>query len=286
MTGNVKRTVRWASACWLVLAAGLTGCEGRRLVLNREYLDRGLIIVLPGIDGRAPHNEAACLALRGGGPDMAVELYDWTAPLGALYNQCAVDRNHEAATRLARRIQAYTRDHPRGRVFLAGHSGGTALAVWAAEALPEGQEVDGLVLLASSLSPSYDLSGALSKSRHGIVSFYSPRDSILLGFGTSTFGTMDRQYTEAAGRVGFRRPGSADRPELYAKLVQIEWEEQAAEAGNDGGHFSCLAGRFIEAYVVPFLGSEAWGRSLVADRGRRARPASSQREVALATVRQ
>jgi pimeloyl-ACP methyl ester carboxylesterase len=216
MNVSVGRTARRLAAYWIVLAAALAGCQGRQLVLNSEHLDQGLIVVLPGIDGRAPYNEAACTALSSDRPSMAVELHNWTVPLGPLYNQCAYGRNRKAAAELAQRILAYQSSHPGGRVFLVGHSGGTAIAVWAAEALPDGDSVDGIVLLASSLSPSYDLSGALAKSRNGIVSFCSHRDSLLLGLGTAVFGTMDRRHTAAAGQVGFQRPNPLLRLDCVA----------------------------------------------------------------------
>ena len=40
------------------LLAMLAGCESR-LVLNAENAEKGLVIVLPGIDGRMPYNEIA-----------------------------------------------------------------------------------------------------------------------------------------------------------------------------------------------------------------------------------
>lgn len=275
MTGSRRMGIAEIVYALLVaglLAALLGGCVERQMMIGRQDLDKGLVIVLPGIDGRAPHNETACEALRAGGAAAAVELYDWTAPLGALFNQLAIGRNREMAGRLARRIVAYRRAYPGCPVSLVGHSGGTAIAVWAAAALPEGEQVEAIVLLASSLSPGYDLSPALRRSRKGVANFWSQRDAVLLGLGTSLIGTMDGRHCEAAGKTGFHEPAAAAPPGAYAKLVQIKWHAGAAENGHDGGHFSCLARRFIAASVGPLVTSRTWDPYLVATVRDGARP--------------
>jgi pimeloyl-ACP methyl ester carboxylesterase len=240
----------------IMAVAVLSGCQGRRLLLNEQKLDQGLVIVLPGIDGRAPYNENACKALCEDRLDMAVELYDWTLPLGLVLNQCAIFRNRLAANELASRIVRYHREYPNRPVFLIGHSGGTAIAVWAAEVIPDGERIDRVVLLASSLSPGYDLSAALKHTRLGIVSFYSGHDVALLGAGTILLGTMDGQHTEAAGKVGFRPLGYG--AESYGRLIQVPWEPRMAATGHDGGHFGYTAPGFMEAHVKPWIAGASW----------------------------
>jgi pimeloyl-ACP methyl ester carboxylesterase len=265
MTGKGMRIpeIVYAVLVALVVLMLLSGCGERQVLMCRQGLDEGLIIVLPGIDGRAPHNEAACRTLGVESTGMAVELYDWTAPLGPLFNQRAIGRNRQMARRLARRIAAYHESHPGRCVCLVGHSGGTAIAVWAAEALPHGEQVEAIVLLASSLSPGYDLRKATARARKGVASFHSRRDSALLGAATTLFGTMDGEHTEAAGKVGFRAAGGRGRG-AEGKLVQIAWAPRMADCGNDGGHFSCLAGGFLSAYVSPLLGAREWDERLLA----------------------
>lgn len=250
--GNRHNSVIRDAVFAAVLVLLLTGCESR-LTLKSDGLDRGLVIVLPGIDGRMPYNEAACRKLAADGIQSAVELYDWTAPMGPLFNQTAVARNREVARGLTARIEAYQRGHPGRPVFLIGHSGGTAIAVWAAENLPEDRPVEGIILLASSLSPGYDLSEALARSRGGIVSFYSPLDAGLLGVGTTMFGTMDGVRGESAGKAGFRAPARAARPGQYAKLHQIGWDASMIEDGHGGGHFAYMNPSFISARVRPLV---------------------------------
>jgi len=264
----MTRQRRTRSLCALGLAASLSavpfGCGPKHLVLNEAGLDRGLVIVLPGIDGRAPHNEGVCRTLCKGSPGLAAELYDWTAPLGPIFNQCATERNRREAARLAEHIRDYRRAHPGGSVHLIGHSGGTAIAVWAAEALPRDQRVGGLVLLASSLSPGYDLSPALRRSRKGIVSICSHRDTIMLGAGTSFLGTMDGPRCESAGKVGFAAPAGAGRDAAYAHLHEIRWQPHMAALGYDGGHFSCTSPRFVAACIAPLLEAGSWSPQVVA----------------------
>jgi len=248
------------------MLAGLSmaGCGARISVMNKGYTDRGLVIVLPGIDGRTGHNERACKAIGSGATGMSVELFDWTMPLCPLTNQRDEGRNRRMARGLADRIAAYRTSHPGRPVFLVGHSGGTAVAVWAAEALPDGQQIAGIVLLASSLSPGYDLSKALRRTRGGIVSFRSERDSALLGAGTTLFGTMDGKHTEAAGKVGFTVPKSDQAGDAYDGLSEIRWNPAMAKTGHDGSHFGCLATRFVSSYVAPFVSTRQWDRNLIA----------------------
>ncbi len=236
--------------------AVLSGCQGRRYLLNEKKLDQGLVIVLPGIDGWAPYSQNACKALCGDSLDMAVELYDWTLPFGLLLNQCAVPLNRLAAAGLASRIVSYHKEYPNRAVFLVGHSGGTAIAVWAAEALPDGESVDRIVLLGSSLSPQYDLSKALRHSRLGIVSYYSGHDVAILGAGTILMGTMDGQHTEAAGKVGFHPRGR--RGVAYGGLIQVSWDPRMGAYGHDGGHFGYMAPRFMESRVRPWIMETRW----------------------------
>lgn len=265
ISGDTLRATGWRTRPVGVVVAGALlalagGCESR-LVLNADRAEHGLVIVLPGIDGRMPYNEIAARHLAGGGLGMAVELRDWTAPLGMLYNQTAVMRNREVARALAGRIMAYRRKHPGRPVFLIGHSGGTAIAVWAAESMPPNEPVDGIILLASSLSPTYDLSRALGRSRGGIVSYYSPLDGGLLGVGTSLVGTMDGLHGESAGKAGFRAPAAGGS---YHKLYQVAWHPGMIAAGHGGGHFEYMSPGFVERYVVPLIKQAEWDRRTVA----------------------
>jgi len=245
-------------------ALPIIGCGARVSVISKGDGDKGLVVVLPGIDGQSGRNEDACRAIGSGAAGMSVELFDWTMPLCFWTNQRDESRNRRMASELADRIAAYRSEHPDGSVFLVGHSGGTAIAVWAAEALPSGAQVDGIVLLASSLSPNYDLSKAIKRTREGVVSFRSERDSVLLGAGTTLFGTMDGKHTEAAGKVGFSVPDSEQAKGAYGGFSEIRWNPSMSGTGHDGGHFGCLASEFVASHVAPLIAKRKWDRNIIA----------------------
>ncbi|MGC9453512.1 MAG: hypothetical protein ACP5HU_01485 [Phycisphaerae bacterium] len=246
-----------------VLLTMLSGCGPSQPYVTSSRLERGLVIVLPGIEGRSILNEAICKGLDDGGVNAAIELYDWTAPLGPLYNLRAERRNREAAEEIAQRIVNYQMSYPHRPVLLVGQSGGGAMAVWTIEALPAGSRVEGAVLLSASLSPTYPLDTALERSRRGIVNFYSHRDWFLLGIGTTITGTMDGEHTSSAGRTGFIIPDYLARPACYRKLHQVPWNERMADTGHTGGHLTISAARFIATYVAPFVSKSNWSKAFV-----------------------
>ncbi len=227
-----------------------------------DRLQRGLVLVLPGIEGRSYLNEAICKGLNNGGVNWAIELSDWTSNWGVLYNLRAEERNRRQARKIAKRIERYMVAFPDRPVMLVGQSGGGAMAVWAAEALKPGQKIDGLVLINPSLSPQYLLLEALAHTDKGIVLQYSPKDWMLLGVGTTVYGTMDGEHGSSAGFVGFEIP--TDRPKLYKKLYQIGWTSNMAQAGHSGGHLSSGAAKFVARYVAPLITAEEWSNDLMA----------------------
>jgi len=246
-----------------ILAALVTsGCNSQPY-MTAERLERGLIIVLTGIEGRSRINEGICKGLAEGGVDWAIKLEDWTSPLSPLYNLRAEQANRTKAEDIARRIELYQIEHPDKPVLLIGQSGGAAVAAWAAESLPAGRTIDGIIMLAPSLSPGYMLDWALKRCRRGIISFYSKRDWVFLGLGTTITGTMDGYHTSSAGRQGFEVPTDPDRAKLYDRLFQIAWGKWMSKTGYRGGHLTSGAAGFVREYVVPFVAAERWDRQLV-----------------------
>ncbi len=244
-----------------VALAGVLGGCGAKPYVTAARLDRGLVLVFTGIEGRSPLNEAICEGLADGGVPYAIEPVDWTVPLAPLYNLRAEQRNREEAGKIADRIEAYRRDCPSRPVVLVGHSGGGAMAVWTTEALDEGQVVEGIILLAASLSPDYPLAAAVARSRRGIVNFHSGSDVLFLGVGTTVAGTMDGRHTSSAGRVGFNLPpdagGWADR------VYQIPHRPGMTAAGHWGGHTSVVAADFVRRYVAPLIRAPQWDPAFV-----------------------
>lgn len=265
------RTVRLTVAT-LLLTGGLMGCGKGQPYLSVDRLHKGLVIVLTGIEGRSRLNEDICRGLDAGGVDCAIELYDWTPsiplkqvlPPVALYSQRAQSRNRAQADKLVSRIIRYQMAYPRRPVVLVGQSGGAAIAAWTAEGMPSNRPLDGVIMLAPSLSPGYMLDQALMNSRRGIVNFYSSRDLFILGLGTAVAGTMDGAHTQSAGRVGFEVPAAGGKPPCYQKLYQIGWTSKMAQTGNLGIHLSSGGARFVSAYVAPFVRSRTWSQELVA----------------------
>ncbi len=230
------------------------GCCRHQPYVSSERLDRGLVIVLPGIEGASQLNRDICEGLDVGGVFKAIQLYDWTSRLGPLYNLRAINRNRKQAGELANYIRRYRRICPHAPVFIIGQSGGGAIAVWTAEILGNREPVDGVILLAASLSPGYRLEKAIKGTRRGIVSYYSHRDWFLIG--TNIAGTMDGQFTSSAGRIGFDQPSPL--PHDYKKLIQIPWQPHMARSGHTGGHLTSGDASFIADYVAPFVNSSRW----------------------------
>jgi len=247
------------SACWVLPV----GCTHSQPYVTPERLERGLVIVLPGIEGRSKLNVHICRGLDKGGVDWAIELYDWTSPLGVLYNQRAEIRNRQKALQIAEHVKRYQWSHPYRPVVLVGHSGGSAIAAWTAECLPPNARVDGIIMIAPSLSPQYMLDWALQSTERGIISLNSSRDWVLLGMGTTVAGTMDGQHTSSAGRVGFALPLTTRRRDIYGKLYQVNWSGEMASKGHGGGHMSSSGESFVAAYVAPFVLARRWDAEFV-----------------------
>jgi pimeloyl-ACP methyl ester carboxylesterase len=270
------RRLLFAAPIVLWFLGSLCGCGGTgQPNVQPSRLDKGLVIVLTGVHGRLWLSESICQGLDQGGVDQAIEIYDWTyhGQWLPFYNLGAVERNHRMARQISAHVQAYQKDHPGRPVTLVGYSGGGPLAIWTAEALPKDVHVDGLILLCTPLVPEYDLRPALSASRKGIMSFYSPRDRIYLAMGTLLFGTMDKRHRVSAGNLGFFDPRKSDASgsaasapaeyDVYDKLYQVAWQPEMAQYGYDGMHLTIGAKDFVAAYLAPLVKARRWDARLV-----------------------
>jgi pimeloyl-ACP methyl ester carboxylesterase len=215
-----------------------------------------ILVHLPGIAGLRWIDREMLAGIKAGGYAGQVKSYDWTGDdpgLPALRNRL---RNEREARVVARKIRGLLSAEPTARVTLVGHSGGTGIAVWALEELPEDVFIDSLVLLAPALSPAYDLSKALRHVRGKAYVFTSEHDAIVLGAGTTVFGTIDGVKTAAAGKVGFSRPEGADG-EAYEKLVQMPYVARWMKFHNIGDHIGCMSRSFARHVIAPLLRGEA-----------------------------
>jgi pimeloyl-ACP methyl ester carboxylesterase len=214
------------------------------------------LLHLPGIAGSQRLDAGFVSALKQAGVTDAVEIYDWTDGRPGLASLFAYDGNRRQARVVARQLARYRANHPAEPIILTCHSGGAGIAVWALEALPEGVRIDTLVMVAPALSPGYDLSKALSHVRGRAIVFSSTYDDLILGWGTTIFGTIDRLHVSAAGRFGFVRPGVADAGQ-YAKLVPVPYDAAWLLLGNLGDHIGPMFRPFAREVIAPMLKAAA-----------------------------
>jgi pimeloyl-ACP methyl ester carboxylesterase len=250
---SAPRWWRGVSCCATFLVAPFGAIVPRRFTqrMAPEHLDQGLVLILPGIEGRSFLNLAIFQGLLDGGVPYAVDVADWTTGyrILTLYHLRAWKRNQRIARELAERILAYQAEYPGRPVWIVGHSGGGGMALLTAAALPKGQSVTGLVLLAPAVSPRFDLTPALEHVERGIWSFYSYWDCLFIGLGTMVFGCLDGPHGPAAGMVGFRH----NAPDTAAALEQLAHSWQMVRQFHIGGHFGCAQRVFIAETVAPLL---------------------------------
>jgi pimeloyl-ACP methyl ester carboxylesterase len=137
---------------------------------------------------------------------------------------------------------------PDCRIVVVGYSTGSRVALAAAEMLPP-RSLDRLIVIASSVSSSYDLRPALRASRGGIDSYFSNDDPVLLN-AEGNLGTADGRTGPMAGRAGFVYPCDPRNCGAYANLRQYRWQ---AELGGQGGHAVWIRPDFLRRSVVPVI---------------------------------
>jgi hypothetical protein len=208
---------------------------------------------LNGIGGYRYIDKYMLRGLQDAGLDGQVMAYDWTGVdvgMGALLDK---SRHKDQSAKVAEILTKAWREQPGRRITITCHSGGAGITMWALEQLPPEVKIDSIVLLASALSPEYDLSPALRHVTGKVYSFYSPYDSAVLGFGTRMFGTIDGTKTDASGRVGFKKPANAADPDQYAKLVQLPYNSAWMKLGNVGDHIGWMTRPFAREVIAPAM---------------------------------
>jgi pimeloyl-ACP methyl ester carboxylesterase len=214
-----------------------------------------LVVVADGVGGLDLCGTALKHVAAAEGEPLDVRSRAWGHGLGRWHADLTNVENHEVqAAAIAAEVRAFRAEHPETPAFLVGKSGGTGVVIRALEALPA-DSVEAVVLLASALSPGYDLSRALRAVRREMVVFWSPLDVFVLGLGTRLFGTIDRVRSVSAGLVGFRPPPGLDEAGRlqYAKLRQVKWGPAMAGTGYLGGHVGPDLPAFLRRYVLPIL---------------------------------
>jgi pimeloyl-ACP methyl ester carboxylesterase len=239
-----------------LLSVGLcAGCRNPPGPTARP-VERGLVWMLPGVEGGSWSMGWARAAFRDAGVTGEIRVFDWQRPFGTLKNLTDYEGNRRKARQIAREITDYRQQHSRATVDLVGYSGGGGLAIMVAEALPEGVHLRNVVLVQPALSPDYDLTTALLRIDGRLVNFYSPYDWLILGLGTRVFGTMDRREVASAGKERFDLTRAVHDPVLREKIEQRGWELRMIGDGHFGDHFSILSYWWNRRYVAPYLLSE------------------------------
>jgi pimeloyl-ACP methyl ester carboxylesterase len=248
----LKSGSRWLVLAVVMLCAPLVLGGNRPASMPAVDFSQTWLLHLPGIGGARSIDRHMTAGLKDGGWDGPISIYDWTANDPGINALLSYKRNKEQAQKVEEMIADKLAKDPDLKITLTSHSGGTGIAVWALEDLPEGVQVQTLVLLASALSPDYDLSKALHHVRGKAYVFYSKNDQVVLGAGTRLFGTIDGVKTDAAGLVGFRKPEGAD-DKAYEKLVQKPYDDGWIAFQNIGNHVGCMSEPFAESVIAPML---------------------------------
>lgn len=221
-------------------------------ITNAEQPERGYLVHLPGVAGETVLDRWMLQGLTEGGVTSEMVMYDWTGKDPGIRALLSRKKNEQHAQIVADQITQVYRADPTRPIQVTAHSGGTGIAVWALEKLPEDVVVESVLLLAPALSPEYDLSRALRHVRLSMFAFTSRYDIAVLGAGTRLFGTIDGVKSDAAGLVGFVRPDSADRTQ-YVKLVAMPYDAEWVDIGNIGDHIGPMSEEFAKEFLAPIL---------------------------------
>jgi pimeloyl-ACP methyl ester carboxylesterase len=254
---------RWARGCLSLLSSLASPCGTFFSSRLRELAaparrERGLVLILPGIEGESLLNQDVAWGLADAGNPYAIEIHDWTTrnSLAFVAHLRSWPRNQRQAALLAARIQAYQAEYPGRPVHLVGHSGGGALAVLALSALPGTQRIRSALLLAPAISHRFNLTAALRRTEWGIWNFSTPFDPLYLRAATCVMGTLDRRFGVAAGACGFGWPADlspAERRLYQARLHERPYHLRMAASFNLGGHFGCTNRVFAAEWLAPLL---------------------------------
>jgi hypothetical protein len=215
----------------------------------------GVVFLVEGVGGFELFDTSARWALPRAGVRHEIRDFVWTHGWGSVLKDLQ-DTRHvlRKAGELAEEIHRVKAAAPERPVYVVAKSGGTGVALAAAEQLPP-QTLERIILLSSAVSPTYDLRPALRATRYQIVSFHSPFDQLVLGWGTRQFGTIDRVRGPSAGLHGFAIPAdlsAADRA-LYDRLVQVRWHAAMLLQGHAGLHGGTSMPTFMAKEVAPWL---------------------------------
>lgn len=215
----------------------------------------GVVFVVAGVGGFDLFGTSVHQALPKAGVPHEIRDFTWTHGRGQILKDLRdLPYLLQKAGELAREIRRIKSQNPDQPIYLVGKSGGAGLVLAAAGQLPSGT-LERVILLSAAVAPDYDLRPALRATRGELVSFYSPYDKLILGWGTRHFGTVDRYYGPSAGLHGFSVPPGLDDEglTLYRRLIQIPWSPAMILEGNMGTHVGTSMPGFMSAEVARWL---------------------------------
>jgi hypothetical protein len=231
-----------------LMMLALAAMAGSSCGATNDYL-----LHLPGIAGDKQIDRAVNRGIKEGGFDGTIVTYDWTENDPGMDALVAWPRNQKEAKIVSEKIAKQRAAMPAdAKFYLLGHSGGTGIAIWALEDLPDNVTVNTVVLMSPAVSPNYDLTRALKHVTGKVYVFSSLTDVIVLGVGTTLFGTIDGVKTDAAGRVGFHQPPQAD-PAQYKKLVPMPYDTSWFKYGDVGDHIGGMRESFGKNVLAPLI---------------------------------
>jgi pimeloyl-ACP methyl ester carboxylesterase len=224
----------------ILLCLLAVGCGGVNTKLPNT------IILVTGAGGDGPWYDGLRSLSR---DNMPVQTFSWGVPLPIYMLNLQTPSIHDAAEeKLAGVIEDFRRRHPEGKLDVIAHSAGCGVTLGALERLPANVKVNRVILLAPSVSPTYDLSPAIPHLSPPLHVFYSDRDNLWLRWRTNTFGTYDNIKTPAAGHDGFTLLDS-----LSGKVNQHPYDPAWKDLGNDGDHGGTLSREFALKVLAQLL---------------------------------
>lgn len=189
--------------------------------------------------------------LRKAGYKGAYDVFVWSSFLGPAPDHFITANSKVVARRLAEKIERVRKNDANGAINVMGLSAGTAVILSALEELPEGVQVDNVVLLSPSVSAERDLTEIMHHVRRNLYATCSTHDGIVASLAVNA----DGKPGPPAGEQGFKFPrkGSAEAQAAYARVINIPWQPSFASFDWSGSHTGVTSGDFIAGVIAPRL---------------------------------
>lgn len=205
----------------------------------------GRLLILPGVGNTRFHLAGFVERVQQQLPYFDVEVRTWGVPFMTIHNLRAHERNVATAASIAAEIADWRRVHPDEPFYLVGYSGGGGMATLVTAALPDDAIIDRLILVAPAIAPDYPLATDVLPHVRGFVVNYSSERDLQVGWGTDTFGTIDRKHTRSAGAVGFDTS--------HEQVLEYRWSPADTPFGHLGNHTAYLGWRWQAAKLLPAI---------------------------------